>query len=528
MRRKKIFGLDISDHSIEAVLLKKSFFGKPKIIAYARTILRGEVVKNGIIKKPEKLTESISKLLESAQPQPIRTPYCILSLPDSQVFITIFKFPAGLRRDEIQNTIPYKAEEVIPFKADEIYFDFKTITKEESTQEVFYAAVPKKIIDSYVKVLERVGLVPAACDLESVSLARAVVENLPPVTEGQEKIDQATLLIDIGARTTNLNIFDRNGIRQGTIINIAGSRFTKSIAKGLNLAEKEADKLKMKVGFDPSQEKGRVVLVLQKEFRRLVEEAQKLINYYQDETGRKVGQVILAGGSSLLPKIDKYLSENISLPVAVGNPLQKIIDPKKLVELKDKVILFANTIGLGLRALTRDPVSADINLLPVQKRKFQIKPDRADHRAWKLIYIRLIVLVVFALILGGLFVLKNRGVDIYQKVFPAPAYETNISPDFDLQVLDELREQFLLLAESTTTPTTTEEMVAPQKKVKINQTAAGYLNVREGPGTNYPKIGEAISGREYDLIEEQTDWSKIKLDENTAGWASSTYLEKLP
>jgi len=525
--KKKIFGLDISDHSIEAVLLSKPFFGKPKIAAYARTILRGEVVKDGIIKKPEKLTESIVSLLQSAKPRAIKARNCILSLPDSQVFITIFKFPAGLRRDEIKNTIPYKAEEIIPFKADEIYFDFKTITNDGNTQEVFYAAVPKKIVDSYVSVLEGIGLVPVACDLESVSLARAVIQPLPPAGKGKQKTEQASLLIDIGAKTTNLNIFDRNGIRQGTIVNIAGSRFTKSIAKSFGLPEKEADKLKMKVGFDPAQEKGRVILILQKEFRRIIEETQKLINYYQDETGRKVGQVILAGGSSLLPQIGKYVGENINLPTEIGNPLVKILDPQKLVNLKNKSILFANTIGLSLRALSNDPVSSDINLLPVQKRRFQVKPDRSDHKAWKSVYIRSAILVVCALVLGGLLFLKSRGVDPYQEIFSVPEYETDISADFDAEVLDALREQFMVSEQNTTTPTTTKELVVMPIKIKVSQTGAGYLNVREGPGTSYAKIGQATSGMEYVLIKEEGDWYQIQFNDETAGWISATYSEKL-
>jgi len=129
MLKKKIFGLDISDHSIEALVLTKPFFGKAKVTAYARTILRGEVVKNGVVKNQKKLEEAIVKLLASAQPEPIKTPYCIMSLPESQVFSTIFKMPAGLKHKEVKNTIPYKAEEVIPFKTSEVYFDFKTLTK---------------------------------------------------------------------------------------------------------------------------------------------------------------------------------------------------------------------------------------------------------------------------------------------------------------------------------------------------------------------------------------------------------------
>ena len=105
MLKKQIFGLDISDHSIEALILKKPTFGPPKVVSYARTLLKGEVVKNGIIKNPKKLGENIVRLLASAQPGPIKTPYCILSLPESQVFTTVFKLPAGLKNKEIKDRI---------------------------------------------------------------------------------------------------------------------------------------------------------------------------------------------------------------------------------------------------------------------------------------------------------------------------------------------------------------------------------------------------------------------------------------
>ncbi len=535
MRRKKIFGLDISDHSIEAVLLEKPFFGKPKISAYARTILIGEVVKDGIIKKPDRLKENLIKLLASAQPAPIKTSYCIVSLPDSKAFTTIFKFPAGLRRDEIQNTIPFKAEEVIPFKAEEVYFDFKTITKDESAQEVFYVAIPKKIIDSYLEVLGDIGLVPIAFDLESISLARSIVSVPTDLEADKQKVGQAVLMMDIGARTTNLNIFDRNGIRQSLTITVAGSRFTKSIAQGLNITEREAEDLKTKIGFDPQQKKGKIVLILQKELRPIVEETKKLINYYQEETGRQVSFVILAGGSSLLPKIDKYLADNLNLLVGVGDPLIKILDPKKFIKMRNKAVLFANVIGLGLRAVTKNPILGDINLLPLIKKKFEIKPEQGDKAAWRLIYIRLAVFGLLVLIFAGVLLLKNKNIDLYRIIFPPSKYETVISPDLNVEALEGLRELFLL-PEATTTPTstpaestTTEEISQPliELKVKIKETGLGYLNVRQGPGLGHPKIGQAVSGQEYILVSQQKDWYQIQLDEKTTGWVYSIYAEKL-
>jgi type IV pilus assembly protein PilM len=512
MFKKQIFGLDISDHSIEALILEKPFFGVPKVVAYARMLLRGEVVKNGVIKKPEKLAENIIKLLESAKPKPIRTPYCILSLPESQIFTAVFKLPAGLKYKEIKNTIPYKAEEVIPFKSSEIYFDFKPITQQGDTQEVFYVAAPSKVVDSYVQVLTSVGLKPIAFDLESISSARALTETL-------NKSGNAKILLDIGARTTNLNIFDRNGIRQSLTIKIAGDRFTKVVATKLKIAEKQAEELKVKNGFDPKLEKGRVALILQSEFKRIVAEAKKVVEYYQAQTQRKIDQVILLGGSALLPSVDQYLADNLLIEAVVGNPLAKITDPKELAKFKNKSVLFTNVVGLALRGVGKGPETSDINLLPLRPKRFSFVPDRGDKRGWKLVYVRLAVLLVFTVILAGLFVWRQQGNDLYQKFFPIPKYDSQLDSGVDPAVLEELRQYML-------TPTTT-AAAQPEVKIKIKPTTLGFLNFREGPGESYKKTGQVNSGNEYKLISEQDGWYQIQVDEKITGWVASDFAEKI-
>jgi len=536
MSKSNIFGLDISDHSIEAILIKKTF-GRAKVASYARTVLRGDIVKDGVIKNPVRLAESIKRVLASAQPRPIRGPYCILSLPDSQVFTTVFKLPAGLSHQEIKNTIPYQAEEVIPFRSAEVYFDFKTIAKVGSTQEVFYAAVPTKTIDGYIEVLHGAGLVPVAFDLESISLARALInpsligeakKSLPPTGK---KLDSAILLMDIGARVTNLNIFDRNGIRQNISVKIAGNRFTKSLVTKLKITEKEANELKIKFGLDPAQKAGQLVLTLQKELDRLVKETKNLISYYEEESGRRVGLIILAGGSSLLPGLDKYFSDSFGLTVQIGNILAKVADPENLVKAKNKSVIFANAIGLGLRGVANNPAGDDINFLPLQRATFRFKPASADKKAWRLIYVRLAVLAVAAIVFGGLMILKSQGIDPYQKIYPIPEYKISVSPEINYEALDALRAQFLLPV-STSTPTSTPTIAEAGSKfdIVVKKTTLGYLNVRQGPGVNYPKVGSVNSGTTLEVIVEQDGWYEIKFkvaDKETEGWLSAAYVDKV-
>ncbi len=509
MVKKEIFGLDISDYSIEALALSKPFFGKPKISAYARTILRGEVVVNGVIKNKKKLQDSLVKLLDSARPQAIRTPFCVLSLPDSQIFTTIFKLPAGLKHQEIKNTIPYKAEEVIPFKSSEVYYDFKTITVQGESQEVFYAAVPVKVVNDYVDVLKAVGLKPIAFDLESLSLARALVD-----VDGKKK--GAKLLLDIGARTTNFNIFDLNGIRQSLVIKIAGNRFTRSIMSSAKLTEKQADELKIKTGFDDKKGDRKVVTILQTEFKKIIEEAQKLIDFYQAENQRQITEVILAGGSSLLPKVDQYLADSLKLAVNVGDPLAKIYDPGALIGVKNKAIIFTNVVGLALRGIEPRPETSDINLLPVPSKRLQLLPEPGDRKHWRRFFIRLGILLLALAILIAVIFIKQQGGDFYRQLFPQQSEGKFVPVDINFELLEQLRQQELEKQQATTTS---------QFKVRILPTSAGYANVREGAGAEFVKIGEAPSGSEYELLEPGEDWHKIKFSNELSGWIFSTFAE---
>jgi len=233
----------------------------------------------------------------------------------------------------------------------------------------------------------------------------------------------------------------------------------------------------------------------------------------------------LVGGSALLPEADQYLADNLGAEVNLGNPFLKISDPKKLVNLKNKAILFTNVAGLALRGMEKDPLSSDINLLPVRIRKFAIVPAKMEKKAWFFIYLRLAIFIVLILGLVGLFSLREKNYDLYQKVFPAPQYETNIDPNIDIGILDELRQHFL---SPKVEPTTTPEIVIvePELRIKVKATNVGYVNVRQGPGTNYPKVGEVKASEEYKLLGEEEQWYQIQLTADKTGWIFSIYGEK--
>lgn len=346
------FGLDISDASIEALQLKKGI-GRIKVKSFSRIELPIGVVLDGKILNKDKLVEAILLLLSQGRPRKISEKKVILSLPESKVFTYVFELPANLSRKEIAQFLKEEAGAYIPIDLSQANLDFFTIFKTDVKQEVFFVAVEREIVENLSEVLERSGLDPIAFDMESACLARAMIR----------KYDQGVLIVDCGARTTIISIFDKNGIRSTTNIPIAGNKFTEAISQQLKIPFSRAEKLKKTCGLsatkrDRSCLEGRIFLILQSVIQPIVLEIKKSISHYETISGRKIKAVYLAGGSALLSKFDQYLSENLALPTKVATK------PWLKIEIPDGKMtpLLLNAIGLALRGLERDPENAGINL----------------------------------------------------------------------------------------------------------------------------------------------------------------------
>jgi hypothetical protein len=66
----------------------------------------------------------------------------------------------------------------------------------------------------------------------------------------------------------------------------------------------------------------------------------------------------------------------------------------------------------------------------------------------------------------------------------------------------------------------------PKVMVKILPTPTGWLRVRAGAGLNHEEVAKVNQGESYELLEEASGWSKIKLSDGKEGWVSSQYASK--
>jgi len=500
---KSPFGLDISDYSIEVLQLNK----RKKPVAFGRLLLEAGIVKDGIILDSEKLIEKVKEVISAAR---TKTSQVILALPESKVFSHIINLPKNLKDEELKNAIISEATKALPLEQKDIHWDYQVISysDEKNQQNILYIGTLKKIIDDYINVLSNSGLEPVAFEIESLALSRALLK--------KPKTKNSILIVDIGARTTNINIFDNySNLKLTSAVPVAGYHFTKAISEFLNISLKEAEKIKRKYGF--GEEKKEIRSVLEKEISPIINEIKKISRYYDQglEQSQKPMEILLVGGSALLPKITDFLSLNLGLKVNLG-----FSDITK--QLKDKSILYNTVIGLALRGIKRHPATSGINLLPLKNRPKSSFVDKKIRENKYFKYIGFCFGVVGLAILGWIVyakIIKNFPSSSSFEVIPS-GVSTQIKEATEKETaVGELVKEEIKKEETESAATTTAKI----GQIKIIQTETGWLNVRSQPSTNADIITKVYPQESYPLLEKNQNWFKIELKDKKVGWISSKY-----
>ena len=130
---------------------------------------------------------------------------------------------------------------------------------------------------------------------------------------------------------------------------------TQNIAKTLGIPVEQAETMKRDIksmqAFAPTGDISPILSILMKP---ILDEIRYSLNLYQTQEGngepRRVEKIILTGGSSLLPRLPEFLTQQMNLNTYLGNPWARVVYPADLWPLLEEMgPRFAVSIGSAMR-----------------------------------------------------------------------------------------------------------------------------------------------------------------------------------
>mgnify|MGYP005832969563 CR=1 FL=1 len=342
---QNVVGLDIGTSAVKLVELDKiKNEYHLKNIGIAK--LPRDTILNGTIIHGELLEQAIKNLFQHYK---IRNKNAAISVSGHPVIIKKIT-TALMTEDELEQTLPFEAEQYIPFSLEEVNLDFQIMgpCEDKSKQmNVMLVAAKKALLNDYVSVLQNAGIKAAVVDIDVFALENMFNLNYEP-EEGA-----IAVLVDVGASVTNINIV-KNGVSQFTRnIFMGGNQITEEIQKHLSISYEEAEKLKCGEqieGVDP------LVLdeILQKTLANIAAEIQRSLDFFTSSTYGEIHHIYLSGGSSRVKGFEENLTKKINVPIEFINPFKAIKYNENMFDseyLKELAPTAAVGVGLALRSL---------------------------------------------------------------------------------------------------------------------------------------------------------------------------------
>jgi len=272
-----------------------------------------------------------------------KTKEVIASIPSFAAFVTLLEIPQ-MTDVEITSSMKYQLSQYIPLPISEVTIDWIKVGERQDEQgflkeQILLISVPNEIIKKFTGIFKIAGLRLRALEVESLSLLRA--------TEFED--EAPTMLVDIGARSTNIAVVEQKALKYNYQTDFAAANLTQVLANGLGINAKRAEKIKKEKGLLDSG--GAEISTLMAPFiDAIISEVKRVNGKYEQNFNSKIKRIILSGGGSKLLGIDNYFSSQFNLPVSINNPFLKVNYPQSIEPLvRDLGPSFSVAIGLGIK-----------------------------------------------------------------------------------------------------------------------------------------------------------------------------------
>lgn len=293
------------------------------------------------------------------------------AIPAQGVFARFVTIPR-VEPEKVGQVLFFEAQQNVPYPIEEVSWSYQVLPAQEADKlGALILATKLDQLESTVDAMRGSGFTPDLIESSPAALYNAFRYNYPDLTG-------CTLLIDIGARATNLVFAEENRLFIRTLP-VGGNSITAALQKKLEdkpLTEIEA--LKVKEAFVyPFSAEGKTDEDMGKLARTVMtrvhnEITRSITHYRTNQQGSAPVRALIAGGGGSLCGVLEFFNEKLSLPVEFLNPLRRVsvassVDAGAIATCAHSV---GECVGIAARLLLDDaPLQVELTSPQVQAAK---------------------------------------------------------------------------------------------------------------------------------------------------------------
>ncbi len=333
-------GIDFGNYSVKAVELKGIHTGSPSLVAFGKQSTPPGVINSDDKGHQKKLSEALKSLYKSSG---IRNKQIVIAIPESAVFTRFIELP-GLKENEIETAVYYKAKQYLPIPIEEVNMSYILLGFDEgkNAYNVLIVAAPKNLVNLYTDVVVSAGLDPLAVETESVAMGRSMFKST-----GATHVT----ILNFGSQTTDMAILHQGQMIFSQSIAIGSDSMTQALVNQFGLEYNQAEQYKRSYGITYGVLENKIYNALKPILDAILTEVQRGVEFYKTSAVRSAPKdYLLNGDAALLPGLQEYLKKNFEINSYIADPWRNINIPSKLKESvsKDKPA-YSVAVGLALK-----------------------------------------------------------------------------------------------------------------------------------------------------------------------------------
>ena len=318
---QKLIGLDLGTHAVKIVLVS----------AGLRSIQVLDVREEPVEARPggdDSIDAAVEVALAVLRKRGWHHYPVSIVLPGTQGSYRLLKFPFPDAR-RIGQAVGFEADGQFPFPLEQLEHDHIVLPPRGGEGRALVVASRQELVSRVAAIFREAHVDVKLVTVTPLALAQVMTGTpvLVPESSGDDEAGPKTtpiaLVVDIGHRSTEMTALGPKGPYAARVLRRGGLHVTRAIAKLLDADLERAEDIKLRDAFLPHSgveelrdEQLRMCKTVAQAVEPIVRELQHTRIWLRSEHGYEVTSIRLVGGGARLRGLDRYLSEQLELPVS--------------------------------------------------------------------------------------------------------------------------------------------------------------------------------------------------------------------